>query len=81
MVNKLTPDDFNLLWDLTKSVYLTPPQRQALTLLLVERAELANAVVSSSRPLPGFSVACPCGDSGKPGHPVEGYCRKGIGGV
>jgi hypothetical protein len=26
-------------------------------------------------------VGCPCGNSESPGHPVNGYCARGIGGV
>ena len=77
----LTPADYSELWDLTKSVYLTPRLRDLVARLLVERAELHERLAAAKAPLPGVRVACPCGDSGKPGHPVEGYCRKGIGGL
>lgn len=81
MVTKLTTADYNDLWNLTRSVYLTPDLQEKLTALLLERAELQEKLVSSKLPKLGFQIACPCGDSGKPGHPVEGYCRKGLGGV
>jgi len=75
----LTPADYNELWDWALNVETPPRHRYLLISLLVERANLQEQLSASPRPL--LDVICPCGDSGKPGHPLRGYCSKGIGGV